>query len=246
MSRRRQETQSRPRPASEALSYQRRQIGPRCASRQTRRQFPSAARRQPGDAARQKEADQGRDRAHRTLDSGRAPTARPEPKELPSVFRSPPRKASHWAFQAIAKVEPPKVKTMSIVPQSDRPLPACEARSEGTVVCSGAGSNHADSPGDVRSAWPAADACGDGRVPQGQVAATLTRSWSIVCSRRRTMANAGAAIGSTSPAMPTPKGIPTPIRALDRVPLSRLRDPRVQRRQAVGPLHRRSRSPATR
>jgi hypothetical protein len=37
-----------------------------------------------------------------------APTARPEPKELPLGFSISPDEASHWAFQAIRRVEPPK------------------------------------------------------------------------------------------------------------------------------------------
>lgn len=39
-----------------------------------------------------------------------ASTARPEPKELPLGFSISPDEASHWAFQAIRRVEPPKVK----------------------------------------------------------------------------------------------------------------------------------------
>jgi hypothetical protein len=44
-----------------------------------------------------------------------APTARPEPKELPLGFSISPDEAAHWAFQAIRKVEPPKVKAASLV-----------------------------------------------------------------------------------------------------------------------------------
>ncbi|MSQ94954.1 MAG: DUF1549 domain-containing protein [Gemmataceae bacterium] len=44
-----------------------------------------------------------------------APTARPEPKKLPLGFSVSPEEASHWAFQAIRKVEPPKVKTANLV-----------------------------------------------------------------------------------------------------------------------------------
>jgi hypothetical protein len=44
-----------------------------------------------------------------------APTARPEPKALPLGFSISPDEASHWAFQAIRKVEPPKVKAAALV-----------------------------------------------------------------------------------------------------------------------------------
>ncbi len=44
-----------------------------------------------------------------------APTARPEPNELPLGFSISPEEASHWAFQAIRKVEPPKVKSANLV-----------------------------------------------------------------------------------------------------------------------------------
>lgn len=44
-----------------------------------------------------------------------APTARPEPKELPLGFSISPEEESHWAFQAIGKAEPPRVKAASLV-----------------------------------------------------------------------------------------------------------------------------------
>ena len=44
-----------------------------------------------------------------------APTARPEPKELPLGFTISPDEASHWAFQAIRRVEPPKVNATKLV-----------------------------------------------------------------------------------------------------------------------------------
>jgi mono/diheme cytochrome c family protein len=44
-----------------------------------------------------------------------APAARAEPKELPLGFSISPDEASHWAFQAIRKVEPPRVKAASLV-----------------------------------------------------------------------------------------------------------------------------------
>src|ERR1019366_4278071 len=44
-----------------------------------------------------------------------APTARPEPKELPLGFSISPDEASHWAFQAIRKIEPPRVNAENLV-----------------------------------------------------------------------------------------------------------------------------------
>src|ERR1017187_3965393 len=44
-----------------------------------------------------------------------APTARPEPKELPLGFSISPDEAAHWAFQTIRKAGPPKVKAASLV-----------------------------------------------------------------------------------------------------------------------------------
>ncbi len=44
-----------------------------------------------------------------------APTARPEPKELPLGFSISPDEASHWAFQAIRTTLPPKVKAPHLV-----------------------------------------------------------------------------------------------------------------------------------
>ena len=41
-----------------------------------------------------------------------ATTARAEPKELPLGFSISPDEASHWAFQAIRRVEPPKTKSL--------------------------------------------------------------------------------------------------------------------------------------
>ncbi|MBI1831169.1 MAG: DUF1549 domain-containing protein, partial [Planctomycetes bacterium] len=50
----------------------------------------------------------------RWIQSGAA-TARPEPKELPLGFSISPEEASHWAYQAIAKTDPPKVKNAKLV-----------------------------------------------------------------------------------------------------------------------------------
>ena len=44
-----------------------------------------------------------------------AATAQPEPKELPLGFSISPVEASHWAFQAIRRVEAPQVKAASLV-----------------------------------------------------------------------------------------------------------------------------------
>ena len=60
----------------------------------------------------------------------------------------------------------------------------------------------------------------------------LTKSWSIGCSPRRNMASAGDAIGWTWRGMPIPRLRKRPLLP-ERLALSRLRHPVVQRRQAV-------------
>ena len=151
---------------------------------------------------------------------------------------------SYWAFQPPRQAPLPDVGP-AISHPVDRFLEQ-ERRSRGLVARAPRRSPHPHPPGLSRPHRAAADAGGgrafvDDAAPRRLRAAD--RHAAGLAALRRAL---GAGTGSTWSATPRRDGFEQRRRPAQRLALPRLRDPRVQRRQALRPIRRASRSPATR
>ncbi len=112
-----------------------------------------------------------------------------------------------WAFQRPTKSAAAGRQGRFLASRGHRPLCAGRAGSEGIEASRRRRSVHPDPPGVLRPDRPAADAGGDrGALSRSRRPGRkrLMKRWSIACWRRRASASAGAGIGSTWPASPSP------------------------------------------
>ena len=164
------------------------------------------------------------------------PRFAPSPKPSTPASSITPEERSFWSFQPIPAEVP--------IPASSRPIASARrstpswsrgSASKNLPFSPDADKTHAALARLVRSDRSAAHrAKSSPHFLADNSTRRLRDAPSIACSTRPTTASAGAATGSTSPAMPTPTATPaTDRRATLCLQVSRLRDPRLQRRQAA-------------
>ena len=145
------------------------------------------------------------------------------------------RQRDFWSFQPVKPQTPPAVTNTLVGAQSDRSLHAGQAGSQGHRPGPARRQDHAAAPRHLRPDRPAAHAGRGRRVPRGPVAAGVRESGGPAAG----LAALRRALG---PALARPGALRRERRlqgrrdAAQRLALSRLRDPVVQRRQAVRPL----------
>ncbi len=142
----------------------------------------------------------------------------------------------HWAFQPIKRPAAPDGEGVGLGQEPDRRLHPRRAGSEGPEAESSGLEDRADPPRHLRPHRPAADARGGRRRSSTTRRPTPTRSSSTACSPRRDTARSGAGTGSTSSGSPRPTATSATAPKPNAWRYPRLRDPLVQRRQAVRPV----------
>ena len=146
--------------------------------------------------------------------------------------------STHWAFEPPQKPALPAVKNAGWPDQRDRPVHPGPARGRGALARARGRQDDADPPRDARPDRPAADPPGGRRVP-GRLVRRRPMRRSSTAARLAPLRRAhGAVLARRRPLRRHPR--PAPRQLPRDLALPRLGHPRLQRQQAVRPVHRRA------
>ena len=215
--------------------------------RAARRRLPAHAAR-PRQAARRPTSTRSPSGFAAARRGRRRPTRRRRRWRRTSAS-SPPEQRAFWAFQPLAQAGRRR-RCATRRGRAPTSIASCSrgSRREGLTPVGAADKLHAAAPRHARPDRPAADARGGRRVSRRRVARRVRqgrRSPARVAALRRGVGPHVArrrALRRRRLSQPRPDG-PRLQSVSQRVPVSRLGDPRVQRRPAVRPVRRRRSSP---